>query len=132
MHRQTLRTFVDHRHIGVHPQVDTGLAHFRGDEFAHVVVEATQYLLAPIQLRHLCTQAVEDGCELAGDVATTHNDQTLRKRFEVEDGVRHQHMLLARDVRHERYAAGGDQDVAGAHAAAVDLHLLRTGDPCTC
>jgi len=34
----------------------------------HVVVETAQDLLAPVQLRDLRAQAVEDRCELAGDV----------------------------------------------------------------
>ena len=64
-------------HFGVQVQRYAGLGHFAGNEGAHVSVKAAQYLLAPVQLRDLRAQAVEDGGKFAGDVAAAHHQQAL-------------------------------------------------------
>jgi hypothetical protein len=80
----------------------------------HVVIKTAQHLLAAVQLRDLRAQAAEDRRELAGDVAAAADDQqALRKWIQVEHRIRHTHQVGARHIRHERPAAGGDQDVAG-------------------
>jgi len=80
---------------------------------AHLVVKAAQHLLAAVQLRHLGTQAVEDGRELAGDVAPTHHQQPLREGLQVEHLVGGDDVLAALEMGHMRCTAGGDQDVLG-------------------
>ncbi len=119
-HAQAVVRFADVHHPGVEVQVHARLDHFGGHEVADLVVEAAQDLLAPVELGDLCAQAVEDGGELAGNVATAHHHQPLWKRFEVEDLVGGDHVLASHEVRHVRRAAGGDQDVLCAE-------LLVTG-----
>ena len=115
-HAQAVGRFGDGRDIGAQPQIDAGLAHLAGDEMADLLVEAAQHLLAAVQLGDPRAQAVEDGRELAGDVAAADHQQTLRKRLEVENGVGVDHMLAAFDIGQMRRAAGGDQDVLGGQA----------------
>ncbi|MDT4846685.1 hypothetical protein FQZ97_807180 [compost metagenome] len=119
-HAQAVVRFADVHHPGVEVQVHACLDHFGGHEVADLVVEAAQDLLAPVKLGDLRAQAVEDGGELAGNVATAHHHQPLWKRFEVEDLVGDDDVLASHEVRYVWRAAGGDQDVLCAE-------LLVTG-----
>ena len=99
-----------------------------GDEGAHVVVEAAQDLLAPAELGHVRAEAMEDRRELACDVAAADDDQPLGKARQVEDLVRADRELGARHFRRNRPASGGDDDVRGAMANAVDLDFVRADE----
>ena len=108
---QTVVGLANIDHAGIQAQVHTGLEHLARDEVADLVIEAAQHLFAPVQLRDLRAHAIEDGGELAGDVATTDDEKALREGFQIEHLVGGDHMLAAHEVRHEGRAAGGDQDV---------------------
>src|SRR4029079_2118976 len=69
--------------------VDALLDHLGGHVVADVAIEAAQDLLAAVQLRHAGAQAVEDGSELARDVAAADDDKARREARHVEDVVPH-------------------------------------------
>ena len=113
-------------HVGVQAQGHAALDHFAGNEGAHVLIKAAQNLLAPVQLRDLAAQPVEDGGEFAGDVAAAHDQQALRKRRQVKHFIRGDDMLAPRQVGHAGLAASGDQDILGAVLVAADFHRVLT------
>ncbi|MNU53444.1 hypothetical protein D3C71_424770 [compost metagenome] len=115
----------DGRGLAVQAHVDAGLAHLVGKKLAHVVVEAGEQVGAAVQLRHLGAQAVEDRCELAGDVAAAHHQQALGERVEVEHRVGGHDVFAAWNLGHEGRAAGGHQQVARGVALAFDFHRVR-------
>ncbi|MNX52158.1 hypothetical protein D3C86_828340 [compost metagenome] len=95
---------------------------------AHRTVKAAQEQFAAIQQRGLGTQAMEDPGELDRNVATAHHQHPLGQLFEEERLVGTDGMLVPRNLRNLRPAAGSDQDVFGAKALAIDLDLMRVDD----
>ena len=92
----------------------------------HLVVKTAQDLLTPVQLRHGCTQTVENRRKFAGDVAAANHQEAFGEGCEVKHLVRRHHQLASRDVWHAGVAASGDQDVFGAVLLAV-CHFHRVG-----
>ncbi|MCY1425896.1 hypothetical protein D9M71_417020 [compost metagenome] len=91
----------------------------------HAAVEAAQEQVAAIQQGGLRAQTMEDRGEFHGDVAAADHQHAARQLFEEECLVGADRMFLAGDVRNLRPAAGGDEDVGGAEALAIDLYRVR-------
>jgi len=126
--RRAVGVGLERAHLRADAEVDTLLDHLGGDVVADVAVEAAQDLLAAIELRHARTQAVEDGSELARDVAAADDSQARRETRQVEDLVRADRAFAARHVGRRRPAPGGDDDPLGTMANAGDLDLVRADD----
>ena len=77
--RRAVGVGLERAHLRADADVDALLDHLGGDVVADVAVEAAQDLLAAIELRHARAEAVEDRCELAGDVAAADDDQARRE-----------------------------------------------------
>ena len=60
-------------------------AHFTGGEVTDVIIEAAQDLFAAIKLDDVGAESVEDGRELAGDVAAAYDHQPGRKDWQIKD-----------------------------------------------
>lgn len=96
---------------------------------AHPAVEAAQEQLAAVQQRGFRSQPLEDAGKFHGDITAADHQHTLGQVFEEEGLVGADRQFLARDVRNLRPATGGDQNMLGAVALAVDFHFMGTGQP---
>ena len=94
---------------------------------AHLVVEASQHLLATVKLRDLRAEATKDRRKLAGDVSPADDHEALRKLGQVEDLVRRDRELAARHFRHDWPATGGHQHMGRTVGLAIDLDHVRAG-----
>ena len=92
---------------------------------AYFFVKAAQHLSAAVQLRDTCAQALEDGGELASDVATADHQQALRKGVDVKNLIRCDDMLAPGDVGHAGLASSGNEYVFSAVALRTDGHRMR-------
>ena len=110
----------DAAYIGIHPHIYAVLAHFTGGEVTDVIIEAAQDLFAAIKLDDVGAEAVEDGRELAGDVAAAYDHQPGRKDWQVKHLVGRHHMLAPDDLRHLRPATGSDQNAFGTKLLITD------------
>ena len=100
--------------------LDAAPFHFRAQMLAHVVVEAAQDVLAAIDQRHLGAEPVEDAGELDRDIAAALDQDAFRQFLEMKRLVRRDDVLETRDLAAGmRRAAGGDQDILGAHRFAA-------------
>jgi len=95
--------------------------------FAHCAVKATQEHVTAVQQRRLGAQAVEDPCELHGDVAATHHQHALGQFFEEERFIGADCQLMPRNLRDLRPAARCDQDMFGRMTLAIDFNLVGPG-----
>jgi hypothetical protein len=114
--------------LGAQTQIDAGLAHFCREKVPHIVIKTSQQTIATVQLGHPGPQALEDGCELAGDVATANHHQPRGEGVDIKNLVGGQCPFTPGDVRHHRLAAGRDQQMAGRNGLAVHRCTVRTGD----
>src|SRR5690606_28583583 len=121
---------VDAADVAVEPQVQALLLHLVAQVHAQAFIEAAQEEVAAIQQRGIGPQAMEDGGEFDGDVATTHHQDTLGQLLQVEGLVGTDGMFDARDVRQLRPAARGDQDMARAVAAPIHLDTRAAQQAC--
>ncbi len=71
----------------------------------------------------------EDAGELDRDVAAADDEDAARQRGQVERLVRRDGVLDAGNGRHDRVRAGGDHDVGGGVALALDLDRVRIDEP---
>ena len=122
---QSAGGFDDGGHIRIQPQVHAGLEHLSRDEVAYFFVKAAQHLSAAVQLRDTCAQALEDGGELASDVAAANHQQALRKGVDVKNLIRCDDMLAPGDVGHAGLASSGNEYVFSAVALRTDGHRMR-------
>ena len=122
---QSAGGFDDGGHIRIQPQVHAGLEHLSRDEVAYFLVKAAQYLSAAVQLRDTCAQALEDGRELASDVAAADHQQALRKGVDVKNLIRCDDMLAPGDIGHAGLASSGNECVFSAVALRTDGHRMR-------
>ena len=78
---------------------------------------------------HVSAELVENPGELAGDIATTHDDDPLRQLFQVKHLVRADRMFDALDRRHHRPSARCNQDLLGGDfLAARQLDRIGPGN----
>ncbi|MNY29801.1 hypothetical protein D3C86_1638650 [compost metagenome] len=117
--------FVDAFDIAVELQIQAALAQLVAQVLAHRAVEAPQEQLAAIEQRGLGAEAVENRGELHGDIATANHQHPLGQLFEEEGFIRADGMLMPRNLRDMRPAAGGDEDVFGAVTLTAQLHAMR-------
>lgn len=116
---------VDTGDVAVELQVEPLLAQFVAQVLTHAAVEAAQEQVATVEQGGLGAQAVEDRGELYGDVAAADHQHAARQALEEERLVGGDRVFLARNLRHLRPAAGGDENVPGAEALAVHLDAVR-------
>ncbi len=95
--------------------------HFRREGVADVVVETAQEQRTAVVQHDLAAKAVEDAGKLDRDVAAAGDEDFLRLAVKVEDLVRCDAALRARDRRLERTAPGGDEDLVGGEELVADL-----------
>ena len=83
-HYLTFRCLDQFNNIGVQTDINALLDHLPGQRFLHVMVKATQNLLATIDLHNISAQSIENPGELTGNKPATDNDDTLRQGLEVK------------------------------------------------
>ncbi|MCY1174121.1 hypothetical protein D9M73_143100 [compost metagenome] len=127
-HQAAVRLALDAGDVAVELQVHALPAQFVAQVLAHAAVEAAQEQVAAIQQGGLRTKAMEDRGEFHGDVAAADHQHAAWQLFEEERLVGADRVFLAGDVRNLRPAAGGDEDVGGAEALAIDLHRVRVAN----
>ena len=101
--------------------------HLAGQVRAHVIVEATQDVGAAHDERGLDAQPVEDAGELHGDIAAADDDHPPGQALQVEGFVRGDRQLDPGQLRHDRPAAGGDEDLVGAEGLVLVGQLDGVG-----
>ena len=76
-------------------------------------------------------EAVNDASQLNGNIACAHHGDALRQGRQLEEAVRVDAILNARNRRMARTAAGGDQDMIGGDRFAIHFHgfgIHKTGE----
>ncbi|CPJ49308.1 Uncharacterised protein [Bordetella pertussis] len=126
--QHAIGALVDAFDVGIEAQVQAFLDQFVAQVLAHAAVEAAQEQFAPVDLHGLRAQAIENGGEFHRDVAAAHHQHPARQLGQEEGVVGRDGVFLARDVGHERPAAGGHQDVLRAVALPVDFDGVRVDD----
>ena len=97
---------------------------------ANVFIKPAQHCIAAIDEACLHAQPGEDVSELYGDIAAARDDEVFGQGFEMEDLVRGDGVLDARQLlsrRHPRTATNGNQDLAGRHRRSAGLQAQRVG-----
>ena len=100
--------------------MDAFFQHFRLHRDPDIFIEASQHLVASVDHRHIGAEAVHDAGEFEGDIARPVDHQPFGKLGQIEDFVGGDGQLGAVDGREIRFAAGGNQDVLGAHGIGAD------------
>jgi hypothetical protein len=94
---------------------------------AHIVIKTAQDLLAPIRQRHLGTKSFEYAGEFHRDVAAADHQHPPGQILQFECFVRCDAQLSAGNGGLDRPAAGGNKDVPGRDALAIDLDGVGIG-----
>ena len=132
-HPQAGFRLFDRHDIGAHMQVDPLGDHLVGNMAPHLVVKAAQDLRAPIELRDLRAQPVENAGKFTGNIPATHDQNAPRLLFKQEDVVRGDDQIGPRKIGHEGPATHGNKNVLGGqHLARGQPHRMRVFDDRAC
>ena len=102
-------------------ELDAVRTHLLHQRLAQQRIEAAEQALAAQDDRDLAAQSVQHARQLHGDVAGADDGHLARLRLQLEEAVGGDSIACARDIRHDRASAGGDDHVVGAVALAPDL-----------
>ena len=118
-------SFCDGFDFGFEFEVDPCFSHFSRNKAAHVFVKTRQDFVAPMDLRHVRAQAVEDRRKLARDVTTAHHQQPFGEGLQVKHTVRSHHVLVALNCGDQGRAASRNQNIFGRILFVANLHGVR-------
>src|ERR1700722_3019388 len=93
-------------------------------------IELFEYFLAANDEGDLRSQASQNAGKLDGDITAAGYGDSFRSLCKLEKAVRGDAKWRTRDARHERPAAGGDDDVRGAQCAPCRRDQLRADEAC--
>ena len=127
-------SFLDRLDAAVEPEIDAAATHLLGQVAANLPIESAQEQRTAVDQGHVATESREDARELDPDVTAAHDREALRQALQVERLVRADRVLDARDRRHVRPTADGDQDLVrsdppAACVSPIDLHPVRIEQP---
>src|SRR5579862_7216783 len=123
--RVAVRKFLDPRNLATGVDLDAAVAHLLRQGDPDIVIKTVKQLLAADDLDNLGAEAAKDAGEFDRYIAAADNHDPARQLGQIERLVRRDDMLDAGQLGRGRMAAGGDHDVVGGVAAAVDLDRMR-------